>query len=143
MRRFLARLLVLFRRDRAEDDLAREVASHLTLLEDEHVRRGLSPEEARRAARRAMGSVALAQERQRDARSFLWLEDLQRDVRYAARNLLRTPGFALVAIVTLGLGIGVNNTFFTIVNAICLRGVPIDEPDRVLYLSIRDAQNRS
>jgi putative ABC transport system permease protein len=143
MRRFVARLWTLFRRHRAEDDLSREMTSHLALLEDEYRRRGLTPDEARLAARRAMGSVALAKDLHRDARSFVWLEDLRRDLRHAIRALRRAPGFTLVAVFTLGLGIGVNTAFFTIVNAICLRGLPIDEPDRVMFVSGRDRQDRT
>jgi putative ABC transport system permease protein len=116
--------------------------AHLAMLEDAHVRRGMTRDEARIAARRAMGSIALAKDLHRDARSFVWLEDLSRDLRYAVRNLRRAPGFALVAVTTLALGIGVNTTFFTIVDAICLRGIPTDEPERVMYVSTRDAANR-
>jgi putative ABC transport system permease protein len=132
----------LFRSRRHDDELAREMDAHLALAEDEYRRRGMNAEDARRAARRAMGSVALAKDRQRDARSFVWIDDLARDLRYALRNLRRSPGFTAVAVVALGLGIGVNTTFFTIVDAICLRGLPIDEPDRVMYVSTRDVANR-
>jgi putative ABC transport system permease protein len=143
VRRFLLRLLNAYRRDRAEDDLAREVTSHLALLEDEHRRRGLPPDEARYAARRAMGSVALAKDLHRDARSFVWVEDLRRDLRHALRNVRRSPGFTLIAVAALGLGIGVNTSFFTIFNAICLRGLPIDAPERVMSVSTRNARNQS
>src|SRR5688572_1063179 len=143
MARTLRRLLSLFTGSRDEAELSREMTSHLALLEDENRRRGMSADEARLAARRAMGSVALAKDLHRDARSFPWLEDLRRDLRHAARALRRAPGFTVVAVFTLGLGIGVNTTFFTIVNAICLRGLPIDEPDRVMFVSGRDAQDRT
>jgi hypothetical protein len=145
MKRFIHRLLNVIRPRHGDEDLTREFRSHLALLADEHQRRGLSPDEARLAARRAMGSVALAQDLHRDARSFVWLDDLRRDARHALRRLRQAPGFAAVAILTLGLGIGigVNNTFFTIVNAICLRGLPIESPERVLSLGTRDAQGRN
>jgi putative ABC transport system permease protein len=142
MRRFMARLINVFRRGRAEQDLDREITAHLALLEDEHRRRGLTPDEARLAARRTLGSVAHTKDLHRDARSFMWLDDLRRDFRHGARGLRRSPGFALMAVAALGLGIGVNTTFFTIVNAICLRGLPIEAPERVMFLSLRDAQNR-
>jgi putative ABC transport system permease protein len=142
MRRTLLRLLTFFRRHRAEQDLDREITAHLVLLEDEHRRRGLTPDEARLAARRALGSVAHTKDLHRDARSFMWLDDVRRDFRHGARALRRNPGFTLMAVVALGLGIGVNTTFFTIVNAICLRGLPIEAPERVMFLSLRDAQNR-
>jgi putative ABC transport system permease protein len=143
MRRVIFRFLNVLRREPADRELDRELAAHLALLEEEHRRRGLTPHEARLAARRAMGSVALAKDRHRDARSFVRLEDVGRDLRHAVRALRRAPGFTLVAVFALGLGMGVNTTFFTIVNAICLRGLPIESPGRVMSLSTRDAQNRS
>ena len=143
MKRFIHRLLNVFRRDEAARELDREVASHLALLEDEHRRRGLSPEHARLAARRAMGSTALVKDLHRDARSFVRLEDLARDFRHAVRTLRRAPGFTFIAVFALGLGIGVNTAFFTIVDAICLRGLPIESPERVMYVAGRDAQDRS
>ena len=142
MIRVLRRLIALFTRHRDDAEAAREIASHLALLEDEYRRRGMTVEEARLAARRAMGSVALAKDLHRDARSFAWLEDMTRDIRHAGRQLRRAPGFTAVAVLTLGLGIGVNTTFFTIVNAICLRGLPTRSPERVLTIGSRDAQGR-
>ena len=143
MRRIIQRLLNVIRSRRGDEELTREVTSHLALIEDEHRRRGLTPDEARLAARRAMGSVALVHDAHRDARSFRWMDDLRRDIRHAARRLRKAPGFAATAILTLGLGIAVNNTFFTIVNAICLRGLPIEAPERVLVLGTRDPQGRN
>ncbi len=143
MKRFIHRLRNLFRCDDAAHELDREITAHLALLEEEHRRRGLTPDQARLAARRAIGSLALVHEAHRDARSFVWLDDLRRDIRHAARRLRQAPGFTVIAVLTLGLGIGVNNTFFTIVNAICLRGLPIESPDRVLSLGTRDAQGRN
>ena len=142
MRRFIRRLLNVFRRLTPTRELDRELASHLALLEEDHRRRGLTPDEARLAARRAMGSVALVKDIHRDARSLVKLEDLGRDLRHALRTLRRAPGFTFIAVFTLGLGIGVNTTFFTIVNAICLRGLPIESPERVMYVSTRDAKER-
>src|SRR5262245_39136770 len=97
MGRFLLRLLNTFRPRAADDDVAREVAAHLALLEDEHRRRGLTPEQARIAARRATGSVAHIKDLHRESRSFAWLDDLMRDLRHAARMLMRAPGFTAVA----------------------------------------------
>src|SRR4029453_2922887 len=99
MRGFLVRFANLFRRGRAEHELSREMTSHLGVLEDEYRRRGRPPGQARlgAAARRAMGSVALAKDLHRDARSFGWIEDLRRDLRHALRALRRAPGFTVIA----------------------------------------------
>jgi putative ABC transport system permease protein len=132
----------VFRGRRHDAEAAREIAAHLALLEEEHRRRGMTADEARLAARRAMGSVALAKDQHRDARSFAWLEDMRRDFHLAGRQLRRAPGFTAVAVLTLGLGIGVNTAFFTIVNAICLRGLPTVSPERVLTIGSRDGQGR-
>src|SRR4029450_12432324 len=104
----------VLRSDRAEDDLAREVSSHLAMLEEEHRRRGLTPDDARLAARRAVGRAARAKDLHRDARSFAWLEDVTRDIRHAGRQLRRAPGFTAFAVLTLGLGIGGNKTFLRV-----------------------------
>ncbi len=142
LRRVVSRLLAFVRHDASEEELGRELDAHLALIEDEHRRRGLPPAEARLAARRAMGGVAYTKDLHRDARSFQWLDDLRRDARYAIRDLRRRPGFTAIAVAALALGIAVNTAFFTIVNAICLRGLPIEAPERVLYISTRDAQDR-
>src|SRR5712691_5964661 len=98
MKRFFLRILNAVLPSRADDRLAREVASHLALLEDECLRRGMTPDEARFAARRAFGGVEQTYELHRNARSFVWLDDARRDLQYAVRTLPRSPGFAAVAV---------------------------------------------
>jgi hypothetical protein len=98
-RRLVAKIGGLFRRMRAEDELAREVAAHLALLQDDFERRGLTPVEARLAARRAYGSVDRAKEAYRDERSFVWLEQALQDLRHACRSLAKSPA-ALASIPT-------------------------------------------
>jgi putative ABC transport system permease protein len=134
MRRLLLRLRSFLRPGRAEPELEREVASHLALLEHEHRRRGLTDEEARLAARKAMGSVALAKDRHRDARSFMWLDDARQDLRFAARTFVRSPGFAAVTIVTMALSIGATTTLFSLAYGVLMRPLPWLEPDRLVRL---------
>ena len=156
MRRFLARLANLLRGSHAESELAREIASHLALLQEDFERRGLPPEAARLAARRAYGGVAQAEELHREARSFPWIEQVIKDARYGVRTLLRAPAFSLVAVVTLALGIGANTAIFSAVNAVLLRPLAYRDANRLVvalhygsapvavanYIDWRD-QNRS
>ena len=127
LRRFAFRLLAFVRPAAAERELAREIDAHLALLADEYERRGMTREDARLAARRALGGVDQAKERHRDARSFPWLEDLRRDVPYAWRSFARNSAFTVVAVVTLALGIGANTAIFTVVNAVLLKPLNYSE----------------
>jgi hypothetical protein len=134
MRRLMLRILNVFRRDSAERELAREMAAHLALLEDEHVRRGMTRDDARLAARRAIGSVALTKDLHRDARSFAWLDDARQDVRFAARMLVRSPGFAAVVVFTMALSIGATTTLFSLAYGVLMRPLPWPEHDRLVLL---------
>ena len=138
MRTWLSRLLDVVLRRRRDDRLSEEVQSHLDLLVDEHVARGLSLEEARLAARRSFGGVDQVKQRYRDQRGVPGLETLLQDGRFAIRVLTRDRGFAITAVLVLAVGIGVNNMFFTVVYAHKFRGLPIDRPDRVLAISAFD-----
>lgn len=138
-RRFLLRLVNVVRPDRGEPDLTREVASHLRLLEDEFRRRGLSEEEAKRAAKRAFGGIEQAKERQRDARSFMLLDDMRRDLHYAVRMLVRARRTTLLAVFTFALGIGVNTAVFSVLNAVLLNPLPYPTADRLVSVYTRSS----
>lgn len=131
--RFFARLGAFFHPERAERHLSREVAAHLQLLEDQHRGAGLSGAAAQRAARRDLDAESI-KSRQRDARSFPWLEDLRQDVRHAARALVRTPGFTAVVVITLALGIGANAAIFSLINAALLKPLPYRDPGRLVMI---------
>src|SRR6185295_6626915 len=118
----------------AEQELTRELGAHLTILEDEFLRRGLPIEEARLAARRALGQVELTKDWHRDARSFRWLDDTRRDVRYALRSLRKDGSFTAVAVLTLAVGIGGVTTMFGAVDTVLLRQPPFPHSERLVFV---------
>ena len=143
IRQFLLRLVSLFRSRRAEDDLAREMNAHLELLEEKLRGDGLSADEARLAARRAFGGIEQAKEHQRDARSFRWIDDLQRDARYAVRSLRRSPAFTIAAVLTLAIGIGATTAIYSVVDTVMIQPLPFPDGDRLVRLSEPELNTRT
>jgi putative ABC transport system permease protein len=136
LRRTLLRLLNVLRPSRAEPELAREIDAHLALLTADLERHGFSAASAAAEARRRFGSIAHAQDLHRDSRSFVWLDDLRRDVAYTVRVLRRSPSFTIISVLTLAVGIGVNTLVFTVTNSVLFKGFPLVEAsDRLVYMT--------
>lgn len=122
-------------RERVERELDDEMKATLDLLIDEKIAAGLSPQDARRRSLIELGGIEPIKERVRDIRSGMLMDTLLQDVKYAVRQIRRTPGFAAAAILTLAVGIGANTAMFTMLNAIVLKRLPIERPDELVAIA--------
>lgn len=138
-----ARLQPLLRRDRAEADLDDELSFHLEMETRAGERRGLSRMEAERRARLAFQGVQQTKERAREVWPLAWATDLGQDFRYAVRQVNRSPGFAALAVLCLGLGIGANTSIFSALNSVLFRPLPVADPGGLLMLSRGTSANFS
>jgi len=128
------RMRTHLQRKKIEREMDTELRFHLEMETEENIRRGMSEEEARLAARRSFGGVEQAKEAYRDVSRFRWIEDVWQDLRYGVRMLAKRPGFTLVAVLTLSLGIGVNTALFTLFDAFMLKPLPLKDPDSLVHI---------
>ena len=134
LRILLNRIAALFQRQKLDRELDEELRAHIDLAVAENCRRGMFPKEARREALRSFGGVTQIREDYRTRRGLPMLEQLVRDLRFAARQLLRAPGFAFTAILTLALGLGANTAVFSLINGLLLRPLPVSRADELAVL---------
>jgi predicted permease len=134
LRSLVMKIRTMMSRRRVEREFDEELLAHFEMLVEQKLRRGMSPEEARRAARLELGGTEQIKESVHDQRGLPLLESIVADVRYAARMLRKSPGFTTVAVLTLALGIGANTAIFTLANGLMLRTLPVRDPGHLVEL---------
>jgi predicted permease len=130
------RLRSLFRRNNVEAELSEELRNHVEQLTEANLASGMTLHDARAAALLSLRGIEQYKEECRDVRGVSWLENLGRDLRYAARTLRKTPGFTCVAILSLALGIGANTAIFSLIDTLLIRPLPVPYPERLRIVEL-------
>ncbi|HEY2800146.1 MAG TPA: ABC transporter permease [Chthoniobacterales bacterium] len=137
------RFRALWRRREVEGELEEELRDHLVRKTEEGIARGLTSEEARRRALLALGGIEQRKEECRDARGLRWLEEFLQDLRYGFRLLCKNPGFSVVVVLALAIGLGANTALFSLFDRVLLRPLPVQHPEQLVVLSVTNERAAS
>lgn len=129
------RALNLLRRNRVSNDIAREMSFHVAERADDLINAGMDPADAAREAQRRFGHRTTLHETTRDTNMLTWLESFLSDLKHASRVLRASPGFTVVAVVSLALGIGANTAIFSLINAVMVRALPVESPEQLVTIA--------
>ncbi|MBO0722729.1 MAG: ABC transporter permease, partial [Blastocatellia bacterium] len=134
LRAIIAKFRGLFGDRKDDNEFADEIQAHLELLTDRYIRRGMTRDEAASAARRQFGNLTLLKDDNREMRGINFIETFMQDLRYGARTLRKAPGFTLIIVITLALGIGVNTVILSTMNGFLLRGLSVEKPEELYFV---------
>jgi hypothetical protein len=132
-----------FERKQRDGDFANELSAHLEQETADNIARGMDPREAREAATRKLGNLTKLREEIHRMNSLAWIESVWQDLRYGARALRANPGFTVVAVLSLALGIGVNAALFQLIDAVMLRNLPVKAPEQLVRIKVPDHADRN
>jgi len=131
---FVAKLKGFFMQSPDDTAFSEEVRAHLEMLAEQYESQGMGAAEARQAARRQFGNVTLLTQKRKEARTTMFFSKIARDLRYGVRQLMKTPIFTIVCVLTLALGVGANTAVFSVMHAVLAKMLPVHDASRVVYV---------